>query len=107
LNDVHHIEAARALAERMMSAGGATPQERVQFAFRGVLARDANADEMKTVLAELDAHRALFKQDEESAKKAIAHGESKPDCNLPAVELASYTMLANMILNLDETINRN
>jgi len=107
MNDEQHIEAARALAERMISTGGATPQERVQFAFHTVLARDANADETKTVLAELDAHRALFQQDEESAKKTIAHGESKPDCNLPAVELASYTMLANMILNLDETINRN
>ncbi|MCE9611536.1 MAG: PSD1 and planctomycete cytochrome C domain-containing protein [Chthoniobacter sp.] len=107
MNDEQHIEAARALAERMIAQGGTSPQERVQFAFRAVLARDAGADEMKTVLAELDAHRALFAQDAESAKKTIAHGASKPDCNVPAVDLASYTMVANMILNLDETLNRN
>jgi len=37
----------------------------------------------------------------------IAHGESKPKGDFPPAELAAYTLVANMILNLDETVTRN
>jgi hypothetical protein len=107
MNDVQHIEAARALAERMIVDGGTTPEERIAFAYRTVLSRKPDADEVKIVRGEFDAHRTQFTQDEEAAKKAIAHGESKPKTNTPPAELAAYTMVANMILNLDETLNRN
>ncbi|MCE9603478.1 MAG: PSD1 and planctomycete cytochrome C domain-containing protein [Planctomycetia bacterium] len=107
MNDVQHIEAARALGERMLKEGGKTPEERIQFAFRVVLSRKPEADEMKIVLEELAAHRAKFAKDEASAKLAIAHGESKPDAKLAPVELAAYTLTAGMLLNLDETLNRN
>ncbi len=107
MNDVQHIEAARTLAERMIIDGGVTPEERITFAYRTVLSRKPDVEEVKIVRGELDAHHTQFAQDEEAAKKAIAHGESKPKPNTPPVELAAYTMVANMILNLDETLNRN
>jgi len=107
MNDVQHIEAARALAERMIVDGGATPEERIAFAYRTILSRQPDAEEAKIVRGEFEAHRTQFAQDEEAAKKAVAHGASKPKTNTPPVELAAYTMVANMILNLDETLNRN
>lgn len=107
MNDVQHFEAARALGERIMRDGGKTAEERIKYAFRVVLARTPDADELKIVADELAAHRAKFAKDEAAAKAAIAHGESKPDAKLPPVELASYTIVANMLLNLDETLNRN
>ena len=44
--------------------------------------------------------------DVEGAKKLIATGESKPDANLPAPELAAQTSLALLLLNLDETLTK-
>ena len=43
----------------------------------------------------------------EEPKKLVAHGESKPNDKLAAPELAAYTLVANTILNLDETLTRN
>jgi len=107
MNDVQHIEAARALAERVIKDGGKSAEDRIKFAFRVVLARQPQAEELKIVLDELAVHQAKFAKDEAAAKLAIAHGESKPDAKLAPVELASYTIVANMLLNLDETVNRN
>jgi hypothetical protein len=107
MNDVQHYEAARALAERMLTEGGATPAERVAFAYRVVLARKPDAEEVAIVTDELAKHLARYKADEAAAKKATSHGESKPKADLPPADLAAYTLVANMILNLDETLNRN
>jgi hypothetical protein len=107
MNDVQHFEAARALAERMLTEGGATPAERIGFAYRTVLARAPDAEELAIVQAELDAHLKRYESDEAAAKKAIAHGESKVKADAAPSELAAYTLVANMILNLDETVTRN
>jgi hypothetical protein len=107
MNDVQHFEAARALAERMMAEGGATPAERIAYAYRTVLARPPESVEMGVVSAQLATHLSRYKADEAAAKKAIAHGESEPRADLPPAELAAYTLVANMILNLDETLTRN
>ncbi|HZN68324.1 MAG TPA: DUF1553 domain-containing protein, partial [Tepidisphaeraceae bacterium] len=107
MNDVQHFEAARALAERMLTEGGGSPQDRIAFAFRTVLARPPEPAEVEIVKQQLDAHLARYSKDEAAAKKAVSHGESKPKAGLPAAELAAYTLVANMVLNLDETLTRN
>ena len=53
------------------------------------------------------AERARYAADAEAAKKAITVGESPVPGGLPPVELASYTMVANLLLNLDEAITKN
>jgi hypothetical protein len=107
MNDVQHVEAARAMAQRMLSEGGTTPAERIAFAYRAVLARQPEAFEAEVVRAQLDTHLARYAADAEAAKKVISHGESEPKAGLPPAELAAYTLVANMILNLDETVTRN
>ena len=107
LNDVQHFEAARALAERMMTEGGGTPAERIQFAYHTVLARPPSAEELAIVSAGLEQHLDRYSQDAAAAKQAITFGESSPLPNLPETELAAYTLTANLLLNLDETVNRN
>jgi hypothetical protein len=107
MNDVQHFEAARALAERMLTEGGATPADRITFAYRTVLSRKPDVEELAIVSDELAKHLERYKADESAAKQVITHGESKPKADLPAPELAAYTLVANMILNLDETLNRN
>ena len=107
MNDVQHFEAARALAERMVVDGGATPAERIAYGYRVILSRRPTDDETQIVAAELERHLAIYSKDEEAAKRAIAHGESKPKTKTQPAELAAYTLVANMLLNLDETLNRN
>jgi len=107
MNDVQHFEAARALAERMLTEGGAAAADRITFAYRTVLSRKPDAEELAIVSDELAKHLERYKADESAAKQVITHGESKPKADLPAPDLAAYTLVANMILNLDETLNRN
>ena len=107
MNDVQHFEAARALAERMMGEGGEKAADRIAFAFRAVLARRPDEAELSIVTEQLDKHLARYRGDEAAARKVIAHGESKARSDLPPADLAAYTLVANMILNLDETLNRN
>ncbi len=107
MNDVQHFEAARMLAERMMKEGGATPAEHIAFAYKTILARAPVAAETEIVRQEFETHLARYKQDPAAASKAISHGESKASKELNPAELAAWTLVANMILNLDETVTRN
>jgi hypothetical protein len=107
MNDIQHFEAARALAQRMLSEGGADAAARIAFAYKTILARAPTPEELAIVQSELEAHLAHYKKDEAAAKKAISHGESKPKADTPPAELAAYTLVANMLLNLDETVTRN
>lgn len=107
MNDVQHYEAARALAERMLSEGGATAKERLIFAYKTVLSRAPSAQELVIVGQALDQHLVRYQADPEAAKKAISFGDSKARENLNVTELAAYTLAANLVLNLDETVTRN
>ena len=107
MNDVQHFEAARALAERTIAEGGATNKDRVGFLYRTVLSRNADDTELRLVSAALEKQRAIFKADPVAAKKVVHTGESKPKGAAPDDEVAAWTMIANLVLNLDETICRN
>jgi hypothetical protein len=107
MNDVQHFEAARALAQRMILQGGTTYDARIRYAYQWVLAREPQPQEMAIVQSELAAHLNRYRDDVEAARKVISHGESKPSEHVPASELAAYTLVANMLLNLDETLTRN
>jgi mono/diheme cytochrome c family protein len=106
LNDVQQFEAARALAERLLRRAGTEP-ERLEYAFRSAVARPPRPAE-RTLLAEaLATHRAHYERNTEAAAQVLANGESKPAAGLPPVEVAAWTLVANLLLNLDETVTRN
>jgi hypothetical protein len=107
MNDVQHFEAARGLAERLMRDGGVTPTERIAYAWRTVLARRPSESETAIVAETFAKHLAKYQANPEAAKKAITNGESTPKPGLPESELAAWTLVANLVLNLDETITRN
>jgi Protein of unknown function (DUF1553)/Protein of unknown function (DUF1549)/Planctomycete cytochrome C len=107
MNDVQHFEAARRLAERIMTEGGKTAAERIGFAFMVVLSREPDARERETLQRTLTHFMDRFQKDPEAAKKAVRIGESPLRPGSPEPELAAYTLLANLILNLDETLTRN
>ncbi len=107
MNDVQHFEAARALAERILREGGASTPERLAYGFRTVLARKPTDRETVIAWSALEKHLARYQKDPEAAKAAITSGESKPDPKLAEPELAAWTLVANLLLNLDETVTKN
>jgi hypothetical protein len=104
LNDVTHVEAARNLAQLMLTRGGTNADERITFAFRRATARTPTGPEMEVIRAGLERSRQAFAADRESAARFVHHGESRVAEGIDAVELAAYTATASVILNLDETI---
>jgi hypothetical protein len=90
-----------------MSEGGNTTAERITFLYRTVLARKPDPDELRIVTAALEKQFAIFQADPAAAKKAIQVGESQPQRLASDTETAAWTMIANLILNMDETVNRN
>ena len=107
MNDTQHIEAARALAARVLTEGGLDDPARIAWLYRTVLSRVPETDESAIVTESLAGHTARYAADAEAAKKVITHGESKPPEQMVVAELAAWTLVVNMMLNLDETLTRN
>lgn len=107
MNDTQHFEAARAFGERILSEGGATADERIAFAYRATLSRSPKPEELAVVKRALDQYLQRYQANTAAAKQVVSVGESKRKSNHPDTELAAYTLIANLILNLDETVVRN
>ena len=106
MNDPQFFEAARAFAERAIKEGGETPEARIAYLFEAATARLPKPVEEALLLKTFQAHYQELEADPEAAKKLITVGESAPDETLDAVEVAAWTMIANLILNLDEVLNK-
>jgi hypothetical protein len=106
MNDEQYVEAARHLAERVLADGGDNPTSRLSLAFRLATARAPSENEQKVLLKVFDKHLQHFKSDPDAAVKFLSVGESKRDAKFDPAEYAAYTMVANLILNLDETITK-
>jgi hypothetical protein len=105
MNDVQFFEAARAFAEQAMKTSTST-DARITRLFRAATSRFPSAQEAEVIRQTFDKHLAAYTAKPEEAKKVITNGESKPDASLNPVELASWTMIANLVLNLDEAVTK-
>ena len=103
LNDPQFVEAARALADRALEIGGETDESRIEFIAERLLARPFTADEVAVVKQSLADLMAWYKDHPDDAKQVIAVGDSKPRAADPIL-LASWTMLTNELMNLDEVL---
>jgi mono/diheme cytochrome c family protein len=106
LNDVTYVEAARAFAERMIKEFGTAPEPRLAAAFHAATARRPRPKELAVLLAGFRDQLARFTRDPTAASALVSTGESTRDPRLDACELAAYTAMAQLILNLDETITK-
>src|SRR5262249_60667221 len=106
MNDVTYVEAARVLAERVLREDGATPEERLTFAFRLATARRPTPAELRILLSGLHGHCARHREDRAAALRLLRVGEAPRDEVFDEVELAAYTAAAGLVLNLDEAITR-
>jgi hypothetical protein len=107
MNDVQHFEAARALAQRVLLPADLSDTLRLQQLFQLVLSRLPADSELSLLQQALERQRAHYANHPADARMLIRNGESKPAESLEPTELAAWTMLCNLVLNLDETVCRN
>jgi mono/diheme cytochrome c family protein len=105
LNDPQFVEAARHLAQLALK-NGSTVQDRLDFVARRLLARPLRPQEYRVTESVLNDLLAHYEAAPKDAEALLAVGESKPDCSLPAPELAAYTLAVNQLMNLDEVLNK-
>jgi hypothetical protein len=105
MNDPTYVEASRKLAERLLTEA-ATPEERIALAFRLATGRQPRAEEGTVLRRIFDEQLAVYRQDGKAALKLLDVGEAKRNERLDPAELAAWTMVASVILNLDETVTR-
>ena len=105
LNDVTYVEAARVLAQHVMTDVDAAG-ERIALAFRKATARGPNSGELDVLLRRLAKLQQHFDAHTESATSLLEVGESPRDESLRAAEHAAYTAVCLLILNLDETLTK-
>jgi hypothetical protein len=106
LNDVTYIEAARAIAERVLVGGPSDTAERIALIFRLVLSRRPSDEELGVLAASVERLKREFADQPEAAKKFLSVGESKRNESLDLIEHAAFTALASAVLNLDEALNK-
>jgi hypothetical protein len=104
MNDVAYVEAARVFAQRVMHEGGALPRERIAYAFRLAMARLPTPQEAVILLDAFRRNEDRFTSKPDAAAKYVSAGESPRDPALDVIELAAYTSVTSLILNLNETV---
>ncbi len=107
LNDPTYVEASRKLAERVMTEAGPEAAPRIDLAFRLVLARRPTAVELGLLQTAFTDEWNAFRQRPEAAEQLLRVGESPRNARLDVAELAAWSTIAGIILNLDETVTRN
>ncbi|HIE98234.1 MAG TPA: DUF1553 domain-containing protein [Planctomycetes bacterium] len=106
MNDPQYVECARGLAEQSFSESGPTPAERAKWMLQQAVLRQPSDAEVQGLVVDYKANLADYKADPESAKRLLEVGETKARADIVPEELAAWTMVGNLILNLDEVINK-
>lgn len=106
MNDPTYIEAARFLAQQMIRSGGADAVRRIQHGMLRCVAREADSSEVAIFERVLADALNRFSSDEKAATDFNAIGVSRADAEIAPGELAAWTVVASMMLNLDETISK-
>jgi hypothetical protein len=106
MNDVTYVEAARLLAERMLTEGGTTAAARLSWAFRLLTLRAPAERELQVLLRNLDRQQAFYRSNPSAAAQLLTVGQQRPRLQREAAELAAYAATASLLFNLDEVITK-
>jgi hypothetical protein len=107
LNDPQFLEAARALAQRLLKSDRSGSSNRVDLCYQFALSRPATEREREILTRLLEKNLAAFRENPEDAAKFLAVGESPRDETLDPAEHAAWMVVAQTVLNLDESLTRN
>jgi Protein of unknown function (DUF1553)/Protein of unknown function (DUF1549)/Concanavalin A-like lectin/glucanases superfamily/Planctomycete cytochrome C len=106
LNDPQFVEAARSLAQSALEQGGETAELKIDYIALHLLARSFRPEELTVVQSSLAKLSAYYQSNPDEAVRLLSVGESKADPALAPATLATWTMLANELMNLDEFLNK-
>ena len=106
LNEKGFVEAARVLAQRILLEGGSTMDHRLTYAFKTVLARPPTSAERKIMAGIHGDMLASYQRNLKSAVDLISTGEAHRVDNVNELQLVAWTAVANVMLNLDETVTK-
>jgi hypothetical protein len=106
LNDPTYVEAARALAARILSECDGSIEQRIVWAWRQALQREPRAEELALAVELFDRHAAVYREQPEAARALMSVGQAKVPENIDAAELAAWTHVARVLINLHESITR-
>jgi hypothetical protein len=106
MNDTTYVEAARVMAQRMLSEGGTKPDERIALGLRLAAGRPPDENEKQVLLGDLQSQLEYFSRHPQEATRLLAVGAKPGEAKVKAEELAAYAVIASLILNLDEVITK-
>ncbi|MBQ18514.1 MAG: hypothetical protein CMJ65_15475 [Planctomycetaceae bacterium] len=109
LNDPTYVEAASALAKRIVASGQPGFAARIDWAYRNVIARGPRREETAVLKSVFDRHLADYRKDTAAARSILSVGSQPVSDQVPAealAELAAWTSMSRILLNLHETITR-
>jgi hypothetical protein len=106
MNDVQWVEAARALAQRVILEGGKRTDQRIDLLSEILLSHDPRPQMEGVLDGSLEAMEKHYAADPKAAHALVNVGEEKHDPSIPDPELAAWTMVASEMLNLDETVTK-
>jgi hypothetical protein len=104
LNDPCYVEAAQALARRMVKEGGATAEARARRGFRLCLARPPSTAELRRLVGLYEKARAEYAGRPEEARKLAGEPLGPLPAGMDPADLAAWTVVGNVLLNLDEMV---
>jgi hypothetical protein len=102
LNDPVYVEAAQGLGRRMVKEGGDSTGSRVTYGFRLCLARPPEEHELKRLERLYEDAKERFASDPEKAKKLATDPIGKLPKDADPAEMAAWTVVGNVLLNVDE-----
>lgn len=106
LNDPQYVECAQGLAARVLREGGDDAKSRAAYMLRLCTSRKPDDAEVAELLAAIDDLRELYSNDPDAASNLVSQLAAAPATRQQAVELAAWTMAANLVLNLDEVLTK-
>jgi hypothetical protein len=106
LNDPTYVESARAFAARILTECNGDAKQHIVWACQQALQRQPSADEMKTISALFEKHLTDYQKDLTAAEALLKAGAALTPANLNKSELAAWTHIARVLMNLHETITR-
>ena len=104
MNDPVYVEAAQALARRAIEKGGATPAEKAAFAFRLCLVRPADRCRGQRLVKLTTTQRRSSPRTPTKAKQFATAPLGPLPKGMDAADAAAWTVVANVLLNLDEML---
>ena len=106
MNDPVYVEAARAMANRILREGGPGVRDQLTYAFRLAVTRAPSTEELDILERTYQEQLHNFREDKKAAGELLAVGDWPKPKNSDEPLLAAWTGVANVLLNLNETITK-